>query len=76
MDLSKVFDTVNHNLLIEMLSAYGFEDDWLKLIYIYLTNRWQRTKINSTYGSWEELTQVVPQDSALGPLLFNIYLND
>ena len=51
MDLSKAFDTLNHGLLIAKLSAYGFKHDALKLIYIYLTNRWYRTKINSAFSS-------------------------
>ena len=46
MDLSKAFDTLNHGLLITKLSAYGFEHDALTFVYSYLTNRWQRTKIN------------------------------
>ena len=76
MDLSKAFDTLNHDLLIAKLSAYGFDKTSLKLIKSYLTNRWQRTKINNSYSSWTEIMHGVPQGSILGPLLFNIYLND
>ena len=72
MDLFKAFDTLKHDLLIAKLNAYGFEHDALKLIYIYLTNRWDRTKINSAHSSREELTQRDPQAYVLGPLLFNI----
>ena len=76
MDLSKAFDTLNHELLIAKLNAYGFSHDSLHLLYSYLPNRWQRTKINNTYSSWSEILLGVPQGSILGPLLFNIYLND
>ena len=76
MDLSKAFDTLNHELLIAKLHAYGFNRDSLKLINDYLSNRWQRTKINKSFSSWAELIQGVPQGFALGSLLFNIYLND
>ena len=47
MDLSKAFDTLNHELLIAKLHAYGFEYAALSLINSYLSNRWQRTKINT-----------------------------
>ena len=50
MDLSKVFDTLNHELLIAKLRAYGFNRDSLKLINYYLSNRWQRTKINKSFS--------------------------
>ena len=75
-DLSKTFDLLNYNLFITKLSAYGFEHDALKRIYSYLIKSQCKTKINSTFSSWEELTLRVPQGSVLGPLLFNIYLNN
>ena len=76
MDLSKAFDTLNHDLLVAKLYAYGFDKTSLHLIKSYLTNRWQRTKVNNSYSSWTEIIHGVPQGSILGPLLFNIYLND
>ena len=76
MDLSKVFDTLNHELMIAELNAYGFSHDSLRLLYSYLSNRWQRTKINNTFSYWSEILLGVPQGSILGPFLFNIYLND
>ena len=73
--LSKAFDTINH-LLIAKLGACGSDAASLKLIRSYLANRFQRTKVNTSFSSWSKLFLVVPQGSALVPLLFNIYFND
>ena len=76
MDLSKAFDTINHDLLIAKLGAYGFGTESLKLIRSYLTNRFQKTKVNTSFSSSSKLFLGIPQGSVLGPLLFNIYIID
>ena len=73
MDLSKAFDTINHEPLIAQLHACGFSKDLLKTLLSYLSDRWQRTKINLLFSSWSELLHGVPQASVLRPILFNIY---
>ena len=72
MDLSKAFGTINHELLIVKLHAYWFSKDALKLIFSYVSERWQRTKINKTFITWSALLQGVQQGSVLDPVLFNI----
>ena len=76
MDFSKGFDTMDHDLLIAKLGAYGFQEDALVFMKSYLTNRQQRARVNSNFSMWEEIISGVSQGSLLGPLLFNIFLND
>ena len=74
MELSKAFDTLDHDLLTAKLHAYGFGRSASRFIKSYLSDRWKRVKINNSYRSWSALLKGVPQGSVLDPLLFNIYL--
>ena len=55
MDLSKAFDTINHDFLIAKLHTYGIGKEDLTLIASYLSDRWQKVKINDTFSTWYAL---------------------
>ena len=74
--MSKAFDCIPHDLLIAKLAAYGLSEEALMYILSYLSNRKQCVRINDTYSEFENIITGVPQGSILGPLLFNLSIND
>ena len=76
LDLSKAFDSLNHQILLNKLKHYGFEDISMRLMVSYLENRKQIVTFNNSESDLLTISTGVPQGSILGPLLFLIYIND
>ena len=76
LDLSKAFDTLNHNILLHKLKHYVSSKNSTGLIKNYLENRTQYVNFNNVNSDHQKISTGVPQGSILGPLLFLIYVND
>ena len=76
LDLSKAFDTLNFNILLNKLQYYVIDGISLSLIRSYLTDRFQYVQFENSESDLLEIKTGIPQGSILGPLFFSIMIND
>lgn len=75
-DYSKAFDKIDHNILLLKLFKSGIHGDLLRWFSSYIDNRSQAVVLHNYSSNWTRVLSGIPQGSLIGPLLFNIYVND
>ena len=76
VDLSKAFDCLDHNIFLSKFKFYGHNDNAIRLLKNYLSDRDQYVQLGNIKSQLHGISRGIPQGSVMGPLLFNIVIND